>query len=157
ERQFQVVVQALRDQGAELPPSIRDAVDSFREASSDAAEAARRVLLITRDLRMFSHPDEMKREAVDIHKVLESSIRMAQNALRGRARLERRFGDNLLVNAAQAIPERTDRDDAITLSTSFQDGKVVVDITDTGIGIPADAVPRIFDIFFTTKPVGVGT
>jgi signal transduction histidine kinase len=173
ERQFQVVVQALRDRDAQLPPPIRQAVDSFREASSDAAEAARRVLLITRDLRMFSHPDEMKREAVDIHKVLESSIRMAQNALRGRARLERRFGDiplveghtarlgqvfvNLLVNAAQAIPERSDRDDAITLSTSFQDGKVVVEITDTGIGIPADAVPRIFDIFFTTKPVGVGT
>jgi signal transduction histidine kinase len=173
ERQFQVVVQALRDRCGELPPPAREAVDSFREASSDAAEAAQRVLVITRDLRLFSHPDEMKREAIDVHKVLESSIRMAQNALRGRARLERRFGDvplveghtarlgqvfvNLLVNAAQAVADRADRENVITLSTSFQDGRVVVDVGDTGVGIPADALPRIFDVFFTTKPAGVGT
>lgn len=173
ERQFQVVVQALRDQSGELPPPVREAVDSFREASSDAAEAAKRVLVITRDLRLFSHPDEMKREAVDVHKVLESSIRMAQNALRGRGRLERRFGDvplveghtarlgqvfvNLLVNAAQAISERSGQEHTITLSTSFQEGRVVVEVSDTGVGIPPDALPRIFDVFFTTKPAGVGT
>jgi len=175
QRQFEVVADALARTTGELPPGAREAAGLFREAAADAAEAAQRVLLITRDLRLFSHPDEAKREAVDIHTVLESSARMAQSTFRGRARLVRRFGNdvplveghtarlgqvfvNLLVNAAQAIPDGgTGRDHAITLATSWVDGKVVVEVSDTGVGIAADALPHIFDVFFTTKPAGVGT
>lgn len=170
-RQFDVVLGAVTPSGGPLPPELAAAVALFRDAAADAAEAAQRVLLITRDLRTFSHPDETRREPVDVHKVLESSIRMAQNALRGRARVVRRFGEvpmvqghaarlgqvfvNLLVNAAQAMPEGGDGD--ITLATSVQDGTVVIDVTDTGAGIPPEARARIFDVFFTTKPAGVGT
>ena len=93
QRQFEVVVGALASIAGALPPAAREAAGLFREAAADAAEAAQRVLLITRDLRLFSHPDEAKRDAVDIHTVLESSARMAQSTFRGRARLVRRFGD----------------------------------------------------------------
>jgi signal transduction histidine kinase len=173
EQQFEVVVDALTKVAGAPPPAASDAVRQFREAAADAAEAARRVLVITRDLRLFSHPDEEKREAVDVHEVLESSIRMAQSGWRGRARLVRRFDQipaveghtarlgqvfvNLLVNAAQAIPHGGAGDHAITLATSLEDGQVVVEVSDTGVGIPPEALPRIFDVFFTTKPAGVGT
>jgi signal transduction histidine kinase len=152
---------------------VAAAASSFREAVADAEEATERVRLLTRDLRVFSHPDEVKREAVDVHKVLESAIRMARNELRPRARIVRQFGDvpkvlanearlgqvflNLLVNAAHAIPEGSGREQTITLVTGRQDGMITVDVIDTGVGIPPDILPRIFDIFFTTKPVGVGT
>ncbi len=173
QRQFEVIVGALAGAPEALTPAAREAADLFHEAAGDAAEAAQRVLLITRDLRLFSHPDEAKREAVDIHAVLESAARMAQSTFRGRARLVRRFGDvplveghaarlgqvfvNLLVNAAQAIPDEPGRDHAITLTTSRANGNVLVQVADTGVGIAPEALPRIFDVFFTTKPAGVGT
>jgi len=126
-----------------------------------------------RDLRVFSRPEQDRREAVDVHKVLESSIRMAHNELRHRAKLIRKLGNvplvegnearlgqvflNLLVNAAQAMPEGRTEENSITISSGLEGGMVVVEIADTGAGIPAEILPRIFDVFFTTKPIGVGT
>ncbi len=152
---------------------VAAASSSFREAVADVEEATERVRLLTRDLRVFSHPDDVKGEAVDVHKVLESAIRMARNELRPRATVVRRFGDvakvegnaarlgqvflNLLVNAAHAIPEGRREDQTITLVTGQQDEMITVDVIDSGVGIPPEVLPRIFDIFFTTKPVGVGT
>ncbi len=152
---------------------VASAVASLRAATSDAEEAAERVRMIVRDLRVFSRPEEDRREPVDVHKVIESSIRMARNELRHRAKVVRRFGTvplvdanearlgqvflNLLVNAAQAIPDgRTDLN-TITITTASEDGMVTIDIADTGAGIAAEVLPRIFDVFFTTKPIGVGT
>jgi CheY-like chemotaxis protein len=63
----------------------------------------------------------------------------------------------LLVNAAQSIPEGRPKHNTITLTTGYEDGMVTIDITDTGAGIPPEIVHHIFDVFFTTKPVGVGT
>jgi CheY-like chemotaxis protein len=64
---------------------------------------------------------------------------------------------NLLVNAAQAIPEGQSEHNTVTIVTGHEDEMVTIDITDTGDGIAPDILPRIFDVFFTTKPVDVGT
>jgi signal transduction histidine kinase len=45
----------------------------------------------------------------------------------------------------------------LTVRTRTDDDTVIVEIVDTGNGIPADIADRVFDQFFTTKPVGVGT
>ena len=147
--------------------------EQLQEAIRDAEEAADRVRVIVRDLRVFSRSDEDRREPVDVHRVLESSIRMARNELRHRAKIVRQFGEvplvegneprlgqvflNLLVNAAQAIPEGNANGNAVTVTTSVQGDKVVVDVADTGSGIPPEVLPLIFDVFFTTKPIGIGT
>jgi signal transduction histidine kinase len=170
-------LQSLR--GGEGPISdvraarLATAVDSLRAATNDAEEAAERVRMIVRDLRVFSRPEEDRREPVDVHRVIESSVRMARNELRHRAKVVRNFGTvplveanearlgqvflNLLVNAAQAIPEGQTDHNSITITTAVEDGMIAVDIADTGAGIPAEVLPRIFDVFFTTKPIGVGT
>jgi signal transduction histidine kinase len=60
---------------------------------------------------------------------------------------------NVLVNAAQAIEEKG----TISIRTSAVGGFVQVKIGDTGVGIPAEALGRIFEMGFTTKRVGLGT
>jgi CheY-like chemotaxis protein/anti-sigma regulatory factor (Ser/Thr protein kinase) len=106
--------------------------------------------------------------------VLASCIKMVSNELRHRARLVQdiapdlppvdgnasRIGQvflNLLVNAAHAVPEG--RADANSIRVrAYSEGKgVVVEISDTGVGIPPNVMGRIFDPFFTTKPIGQGT
>ena len=60
---------------------------------------------------------------------------------------------NILVNAADAISDKG----TITVSTAMQDGMVSLTIADTGRGIPAGDLQRIFNPFFTTKGGGRGT
>jgi signal transduction histidine kinase len=62
---------------------------------------------------------------------------------------------NIILNAVEAMEGRG----TLTLRTSLSSGKdrVVVEISDTGPGIPEDVLPRIFEPFFTTKEAGKGT
>ncbi|WP_224366746.1 hybrid sensor histidine kinase/response regulator [Hyalangium versicolor] len=150
------------------------ALEELRGAVSDAREGANRVRHIVRDLKAFSRVDESRPQPVDVRKGLEFSFNVAAPEIRARAQLVRDFqevplvlGDetrlgqvflNLLVNAAQAIPEGNPEAHSITVRTRRgEPGQVVVEISDTGGGIPPANLERIFEPFFTTKPAGVGT
>ncbi len=140
----------------------------------DAREAGDRVRNIVRDLKLFSHSDEESRGEVRVEQALESSIRMVWNEIRHRAKLvrdykpvppvyanESRLGQvflNLIVNAAQAIPDGRANQNEIRVVTSLaDDGRVRVEITDSGSGMPPEVAAQLFTPFFTTKPIGVGT
>jgi two-component system, NtrC family, sensor kinase len=69
-----------------------------------------------------------------------------------RSRLQQVFL-NLLMNAAQAMPHGG----RLTVATGLRDERVFVSVADTGTGISAVDRPRIFEPFYTTKPVGSGT
>jgi signal transduction histidine kinase len=156
----------------QITEQFHEVVDELR----DAREGAERLRHIVRDLKIFSRStDEERRGPVSVKRVLESSLRMAWNEIRHRARLVKDYGDvppveandarlgqvflNLIVNAAQAIPEGNTDQNLIRVSTKMDpaSGRVVVEIRDSGAGIPPENLARIFDAFFTTKPVGVGT
>ncbi len=163
---------ALRD-AASLPDASfmhRELVSELR----DAREAAERIRHIVRDLKVFSRTEEDSRDAVDVQRILDSVARMAGNEIRHRARLvkdyqpvptvlanESRLSQvflNLLVNAAQAIPEGNAEENEIRIVTrAGSEGRVFIDIKDTGCGIPEGVRARLFTPFFTTKPVGSGT
>jgi nitrogen-specific signal transduction histidine kinase len=165
---------ALRDLSELTAHSSGPETARIHAELKDAREAAERVRVIARDLKVFSYASDELTEPVDVRRVLDSSIRMARNEIKHRARLETRFAPappvdanesrlaqvflNLLINAAQAIPEGRAQSNAIYVSTGVEpDGRIFVEVEDTGVGIPPHLLQHIFTPFFTTKPIGVGT
>jgi len=64
---------------------------------------------------------------------------------------------NVINNARDAIRDSKNSAGEIVIESLLQRGRVLIRITDTGPGIPVDALPHVFEPFFTTKPVGKGT
>ncbi len=149
----------------------------FQELAAVVGEARtgiERIGTIVRDLKAFSRVETDEAAGpVDVRKVLSFAAKMADKELRQRARVvselqdvpavlgsEGRLGQvflNLLLNAAQAIPDGAAASNEIRLRCLRRDRSVVVEVSDTGRGIPAELQARVFDPFFTTKPVGEGT
>ena len=163
-----MAIQDVIDLGerAQLPA---DLVDELRDARSSSD----RVREIVKDLKLFSRTQEERHGAVNVEKVLDSTLRMAWNEVRHRARVVKQYGSvprvvanesrlgqvllNLIVNAVQAIPEGNYEANQIRLSTVREGDVVIIKVGDTGGGMPPEVKRRLFTPFFTTKPVGVGT
>lgn len=144
-------------------------LDDHKAVITESLEGMDRVGRIVSDLKDFSHMNAVELEPADINQCIESTLNIAWNELKYKARIIRDFHPlpevlcvpqklnqvfmNLLVNAAQAI----EKQGTITIRTRAAQTTVTVAIEDTGSGIPEDVLPKIFDPFFTTKPVGKGT
>lgn len=142
-------------------------------ALADAREGAERVRVVVRDLKAFSRSDDEKTGPVDLQRVVEATLSMVRNEIRHRARVvkdfapagnvlgnEARLGQlvlNLLLNAAQAIPEGNALANEIRVVIRAAGDRVVLEVHDTGTGIASDVIDRVFEPFFTTKPIGMGT
>ena len=147
-------------------------LEELEPALQDAVSGARRVRDIVGDLRTFSSPTEDTRRPIDVRTVLDTALHMADNEIRHRAVLVKDYGEvprvlgsdarlaqvflNLLVNAVQALPEGQEHTLEVRTKASAA-GAVIVEIQDSGVGIPAGELTRVFDPFYTTRPVGVGT
>ena len=156
---------------AHAPPD--DRFTRLRQHCATVREGADRVRDIVRELKALSSASEHRMGAVDVHRALEVATATAQHETSERARVVKEYGPvppalgnegrlvqvfvNLLVNAAQAIPEGDVNGNEIRILTREEGGQIVVEIVDTGLGIAPDDLPRIFEPFFTTKTNGVGT
>ena len=139
------------------------------ELLDESQEGAGRVKQIVQDLKEFSHVDESEWQKTDLHKGLDSTLNIARNEIKYKAEIVKNYGEiplveciasqinqvfmNLLVNAAHAVEDNG----VITLSSGCENGQVWIEVKDNGKGIAPDVLSRIFDPFYTTKPVGVGT
>ena len=138
---------------------LRHTLDETGEALAEARQGTERVRNIVRDLRVFARGQEELSGPVALRRVLDSSINIAWNEIRHRARLVKDFGEtpmveanegrlgqvflNLLLNAAHAIPEGATERNEIRVSTRTDArGFAVVEVRDTGTGIPAEIQAR---------------
>jgi PAS domain S-box-containing protein len=149
-------------------------LEDLRRVIADSNDGAERVRKIVKGLRSFTRPDNAKVVAIDLTQVLDQAVKMTANELRHHAQLvldldpvpvmiadDGRFTQvfiNLIMNAVHAIPPGRRDANRIMLRTRADDlGGAVIEVQDTGVGIPPDVIQRVFDPFFTTKDVGVGS
>ena len=152
----------------------REMVEQLGELAGSALEGAERIRDIMAGVRTFSRIDSASMKPLDVRIPIEAALKLVSNELRHRARLVKRFDDpplvlgnegrlgqvflNLFTNAIHALPERAGDDHEVRVTASADaKGDLVVEVTDTGTGIPAHALPHLFEPYFSTKPVGQGT
>jgi PAS domain S-box-containing protein len=154
--------------------SLFKRLEETQKAVSEAEVGAHRVTKIVSELRAFARPPTNHERPVDLRRVLSWAGEVVAHEIRSKAALamqvgqvpmvhadESRLGQvfiNLLLNAAQAIAPGNAKDNEVRVTgRTAPDGRAVIEVRDTGCGIPADLLGRIFDPFFTTKAVGTGT
>ncbi|MBW2622169.1 MAG: PAS domain S-box protein, partial [Deltaproteobacteria bacterium] len=135
------------------------------------ASQAERIQRIIEDLLDYSRPSSGMRSEVFVAEAIRSAMSMlqAQKAFKG-LQVELDLPDdippvfmdrdhltqvivNIALNAAQAMP----RGGGFKASAAFRRGWIVIELQDSGSGIPDDLKDRVFDPFFTTKAAGEGT
>lgn len=170
----QDTVAALLDKlAADIEPALQESARaSWRKALQrlrDTRQGLERIADLVLKLRTFSRLDDGEQKYVKVEESIESALALLQHRTQDRITVNRRYGKvkvvacypgplnqvlmNLLSNAIDAIPGRGE----ITITTGEEDGMFLVSVADTGEGIAAEVRERIFDPFYTTKPVGQGT
>jgi signal transduction histidine kinase/CheY-like chemotaxis protein len=155
-------------------PAFGEVGDEERRALAEAIHGAERVRDVVRSLRAYSRAGEGPPARVDVAAELRGALRLVGNTIQHRARVVEEIGEtppvlsrgnelgqilvNLLVNAGQAA--RADAPggaEIVARCFTAPDGRAAIEVSDNGVGIPAELQGRVFEPFFTTKAVGEGT
>ncbi|MBO6835640.1 MAG: hypothetical protein JJ878_17060 [Alphaproteobacteria bacterium] len=170
--------------GARDKKVSQEDLDFYRDevplAIAQSAEGMGRIRDIVKAIKHFAYPEEGGINTVNIAEEIRNAILLTGNQTKNVAEVETRIDPslpvilgrtnelnqvliNLIINAAQAIEADGPADAAdgafgrIEVGAAPRDGHIEIWVQDNGPGIPADIARRVFNPFFTTKPVGVGS
>jgi two-component system, NtrC family, sensor kinase len=147
----------------------------LRTMLEEAASGVNRIALLVRHLKVFSRAQPQPSRPFAVNAVIDSAFTLVRNEIRHRASLVLDLASdlpevvgeahrleqvlvNLLINAVQSIPPGDAEGNRIKVTTQTGGaGEVVIAVSDTGCGIAPDDLERVFEAFYTTKPVGEGT
>jgi signal transduction histidine kinase len=169
------VIANLQTLAERLPAAPDPATRELAEAVAEALDGAERIRKLVKQVQMVSPGQHQERvTTVALRDVLHTALALTENQIKHRAhlvsdmdqdlyvrgdweRLEQLFV-NLLLNAVQALPEGRANENQVRISLRELPGQdaAVASIEDTGTGIPLEVQERIFQPFFTTKPIGQG-
>ncbi len=150
-----------------------EADEKKREYIRQIMISAQRIEKVVKDLLFFAKEQALKIDQVNIENLVNDviqtlnsvrpvrDIRMIKELqYKGPVGIDRGLFEialvNLLKNAVQAI-EESNKGDMIKISSSKENGLIVIGVSDNGPGIPKDLLPYVFDPFVTTKGFGKGT
>jgi PAS domain S-box-containing protein len=160
------------------PPdeNVEELRNDMPPALARLAEGLGRIAEIVRSMKDFSHADQDAVSQVDLNCSIRSTLVVARSEYKHVADVDTELGElpkitchggqinqallNLIVNAAHAIADKvagSGERGRITVRSRAEADHVVIEVEDTGGGIPEHIRARIFDPFFTTKQVGRGT
>jgi signal transduction histidine kinase len=137
---------------------------------AEIEDAAGRISTIVKAVKSYSHMDQATMQEADVHDGLDNTLTMFSHELKRGVRVTREFDralprvmvnpgelnqvwTNLIDNALDAL----DGAGNLTVRTGRDGDALTVEIIDDGPGIPAEIQSRIFEPFYTTKPVGEGS
>jgi len=139
------------------------------ELTDESIEGLVRIEAIVANLKNFARPDQDENEPFSLNECIETTLKLVNSEVKHKADISVKLNDippvngkpgaisqvvlNLIVNAADAIETHG----KIRIATSVEDNNIRLDISDTGCGIPQNAINRIYDPFYTSKEIGHGT
>ena len=151
-------------------------LEDILSLADESLEGTRRVGDIVKELRGYSHVDDAAPQPADVNAAIEKALNMIGGELKPNTDLAKAYGElplvtcypqklaqvfiNILMNAAQSVADNG----TIKIVTRHlgaaggaDDARVEISISDTGCGIRESDLAKVFDPFYTTKPVGQGT
>ena len=153
-------------------------IEEIPRSLEQSLEGLGRISRIVSSLKEFSHPNAESKSGADLNKAIETTVAVSRHEWKYVADVVTEFDPklphvecnldefnqavlNLVINATHAIGDAIKqlslRRGTITIRTRQEPGWAVVEVADTGTGIPAEVREKIFDPFFTTKGIGKGT
>lgn len=142
---------------------LRDMLQFLQQNNQNSKTATERILKILQSLKNFSRLDEAKFQKASIHEGLESTLTLIEHEIKEKIKVVKEYDQlpqiyfypdqlnqvfmNLLLNAVQA----TAGGGSITIKTYSENGQACIKISDTGRGIPADKLERLFEPGFTSE------
>jgi len=149
--------------------SFEQNADKMEQVLKSTQDGAKRAKEIVQGLKRFSRKDSSARSPTDVREAVDTALMLLSHELKDNVELELDFDEvpavtansgelsqvfiNIIANALQAM----EGSGKLDIKVKSEDGKVIVEFTDTGGGISDDDMAHIFEPFFTTKDVGDGT
>lgn len=146
---------------------IKEDLPMLIKSCYEGTERTKNIIL---DLKNFSRLDEMVVNSINLPKEIDTTLNILHNKIKGRIEIIKEYDEeipltegyggqlnqvfmNILDNACYAIKEKG----TIYIRLQKNENSVIIEFEDTGVGMRKEQIDKIFDPFYTTKPVGVGT
>ena len=153
-------------------PKLGLILEEMPKMVSDMQNGVKRISNIVRGLKTFCRKEQAATDDCNVNTCIEQALLLCHNTVKKNITVEQELAEdlqeitaefqqieqvliNLFVNAADAMDEKGHG--TLSIRTRTRENTVVIEVGDTGPGIPQDVLDKIWEPFFTTKPINKGT